>query len=281
MATLDVVVWAGVLGLVVGSFLNVVVLRSEGGERLTGRSRCPHCARILSWYDLVPLVSYLVLRGRCRTCRTHLSLQYPLVEGVTSAAFVGAALHVLAAPACAASVVAFSPPCMFTLVLHLVCVSLLVVIAVCDVRTKLIPDRFSYPFAALACIALCLTPDMTDARTVALLAAPALFLPFFLLWDLSNERWMGLGDAKLALGIGWFLGPVGSLSAVLYAFWIGAVVSLAQLLFAYLRTTRRTRENGTASGLTFRSEVPFGPYLVAGTAFVYITGVTLTALVGW
>jgi len=281
MAMLDGAVWAsvGALGAAVGSFLNVVALRSERGERPTGRSRCPHCARTLSWHELVPIASYLFLRGRCRTCRTPLTLQYPLVEGATAAAFVGVVLHVLAAPVCAVSSGFLPLPCVLTLVLHLVCASLLIVLTVCDLRTKLIPDRFSYPFAALACTLLCLAPDAAD-RTVALLAAPALFLPFFLLWDLSDERWMGLGDAKLALGIGWFLGPVGGLSAVLYAFWIGAVVSLVQLLVARIRTRRAV--GGTAAvKLTLRSEVPFGPYLVAGTAFVYTTGVTLATLVGW
>lgn len=276
---LEGAMWAGVLGLAVGSFLNVVALRTERGEQPTGRSHCPHCARVLSWYELIPLASYLVLRGRCRTCRTRLSLQYPLVEGATAAAFVVVSMHVLAAPVCAAPAGALSLPCMLTLALHLACTSLLVVITVCDLRTKLIPDRFSYPFAALACIALCLAPAMAD-RMVALLAAPALFLPFFLLWDLSNERWMGLGDAKLALGIGWFLGPAGGLSAVLYAFWIGAAVSLVQLLFVHVHT-RRTAGDAAAPELTLRSEVPFGPYLVAGTALVYTTGVTLTTLVGW
>ena len=172
-------------GVIIGSFLNVVIYRFNTGAGVHGRSMCLSCGKQLSWYELIPLVSFAFQRGRCRACRSKLSWQYPLVELCTGLIFLGAFLsHGLS----------LMLPYLF------IQLSLLMVIAVYDLRHTIIPDVFAYAFAALALSALLvkLVGGVSDSW-IELLAGPALFTPFALLWWCSNGAWMGFGDAKLAL----------------------------------------------------------------------------------
>jgi prepilin signal peptidase PulO-like enzyme (type II secretory pathway) len=268
-----VVVFVFVFGLIVGSFLNVVVLRTEKHERLTGRSYCPTCKKKLVWYELVPVFSWLVQRGTCRGCHRPISIQYPLVEFLTGVVFVlvfvthGGSVPVLNTVQITA---------LASYVLASVLWALLIVIAVYDFRTKLVPDRSSYGFAVLAFALALLHAPTWETVGSHVFAAAALFLPFYVLWKVSNGAWMGLGDGKLAIGIGLLLGPVAGLSAVLFAFWIGAVVSLtiiaAQRLVLNSPALSKTRAGHT---LGMKSEIPFAPYLILGVALVYFFDVTL------
>ena len=237
-------------GAIVGSFLNVLVLR-KGVKSLWGRSECPSCGRIIAWYDNIPVVSWLILRRRCRSCGSRISAQYPLVEAVTATlfAFVGAA----------------SPPdfllsfeTTFVLAVQLVIVALLVAITVYDLRHTIIPDEWSYGFSALAL----LVSFLSSPTFGTFISGPLCALPLFLLWLVSHGRWMGLGDPKLALGIGWLLGlPLGLIS-VFSSFVLGSVVLLPLLAYERLVThTKEGREPG--GGLTMKREVPFGPFLIA------------------
>lgn len=105
-----------------------------------------------------------------------------------------------------------------------------------------------------------------------LLAGPLVALPFFALWLVSKGRWMGLGDIKLAVVIGWMLGLLGGFSALIFGVWAGALVSLVIIGITRLVSRR--------SGLTMKSEIPFGPFLAAGALFVLLTHITILALVG-
>jgi len=260
----------GVFGLVVGSFLNVVILRHEKGERLTGRSHCMVCAHELHWYELIPVLSYLVQGRKCRRCNTTLSPEYPLVELGTAVLFT--AVWLTLDPFRMIGTVSFIAA---LVLLHLAAWSLLMVITVYDLRTKLIPDVFSYTFAILALVALFLTPSGFVVPGIwALLSGPLYFLPFFILWAVSGGKWIGLGDGKLALGIGWLLGIAEAGTAILFAFWIGALVSLV-----LLGTQRLVhREGEEQERLTLKSAVPFGPFLVIGTLIVYFFGIDLFTL---
>ncbi len=298
------------LGLAVGSFLNVVVLRGEREESLGGRSRCMSCGAQLRWYELVPVFSYLLQLGRCRTCKARISPQYPLVELATALTFVAVYLtHGTLQCSSMSSSCFFS---LFSFLFSLTAWSLLIAILVYDLRTTLIPDRLSYTFAAIAFVVGTL-PTLSSSlsshslssivSSVSLfpfsfplfsfyfsllspiLAGPLLFLPFYLLWKVSGGRWIGLGDGKLALGIGWLLGLQGGGSAIMFAFWIGAAVSLS--LMALQRLAGRVCSGSLLSPLSsflsplsLHSEIPFGPFLVIGTAIVYFTGFTLGAFVG-
>lgn len=257
-----------IFGTIVGSFLNVVVLRYEKGEQaVKGRSHCMHCRHVLEWYELIPIISFVLQRGKCRSCNTKLSVQYPLVEFGTGIVFALVLYHNFPF----SNAFSFT---IFTLLGQLITWSLFMVITVYDFRTKLIPDRFSFTLAGVAVLLLFVGENSFLLPTIwQLLAGPLLFLPFYILWKISNGRWLGLGDGKLALGIGWFLGLQEGGTAILFAFWIGAGVSLL-LIFWQKMSRHSTSESNSkkASGqtLTLKSEIPFGPFLVLGTLLVYV-----------
>ncbi len=243
---------AFILGTVVGSFLNVVSLRYDTGKNLGGRSACMSCKKKLTWVELVPLFSFLVQKGKCLKCESKISWQYPLVE------FVAGALFVL--------IFLTYPPVSYTAailtVIHVLAACLLLVITVYDIRHKIIPDPFVFAFAALALLSL-----FVGGSTLwhvpgfeALIAGPLLAVPFALLWVISGGRWMGFGDAKLAIGIGWFLGISGGFNAVILAFWIGAICSVLWLWVSHKKFKKGT-------------EVPLGPYLILGMYIVLLFGV--------
>ena len=142
---------AFLFGVVIGSFLNVVVLRHEKGEEVTGRSHCMHCGVTLQWFELVPLFSYLKQMGRCGNCKARLSIQYPLVEFGSGVFFV-LVIETVLGPV--GSNVALDVFTAIELVLHLAIWSLFMVITVYDFRTKLIPDVFSFSLAGLAFLAM-------------------------------------------------------------------------------------------------------------------------------
>jgi leader peptidase (prepilin peptidase)/N-methyltransferase len=161
---------------------------------------------------------------------------------------------------------------------YLAVASLFIAIAIHDLRTTTIPDVWVYAFAVLALLSQFLTivPPGTSVGLI-LLAGPIAALPLFALWLYSRGAWMGFGDVKLALGIGWLLGPVYGIAAVLFSFVLGAAVSVPLLFFsssAWQRLRARLTHTGASSnatlGFTMRSEIPFGPFLVASTLIVWL-----------
>lgn len=257
----------GLFGLVVGSFLNVVVLRRGTGRALTGRSACFSCGATLRWYDLIPVVSWLFLRGRCRLCGSSISIQYPLVEG--TAALVFALIGGIPLPLT-----------LFEHILFCLISALFIAIAAYDIRHTIIPDSWVYLCSGLALLSALIWLfsypfTMQDMLMHIVFGPLATAGPLFALWLFSGGRWMGLGDAKLALGMGWLLGPVFGFVALLLSFIIGATVSVSVLLAP--RIIRALRNVGITSyaprdaGLTMRSEVPFGPFLVGAFFFVWFS----------
>lgn len=240
-------VFSFIFGTIIGSFLNVVAYRYNSGMTLRGRSKCFSCDRKLSWSELIPILSFIFQKGSCRKCKSKISIQYPLVEIGTGLLFVLIFNY-------------FPPTSLETSVMtifYLLISSILIVVTLYDIRHKIIPDAFSYTFAFLAFIHLFIAPDLSiiTPSLSALIAGPLLALPFAAIWYFSRGKWMGLGDAKLVLGIGWTLGLVPALSAITLAFWIGAVVSILWMAFVVRR-------------FKAQYEVPFGPYLVLGMYIV-------------
>lgn len=212
-----------VLGLIIGSFLNVVGLRYRSGRGIGGRSECPHCGKRLEWWELLPVASFFLLRGRCSKCKSRISPQYPLIE-----LWVGLFFATL-------------PP------LYWLVFSVYTVIVIYDFRHKVIPDPLVYTALALALVArLSLGGSMGDWLT-----GPVLFAIFALGWLISRGRALGFGDAKLVLTIGLLLGVAWGTSAVVMAFWIGALITGGLVLFG-------------RKSLTIKSEVPFAPFLILG-----------------
>ncbi|HAT68675.1 MAG: hypothetical protein A2481_01365 [Candidatus Yonathbacteria bacterium RIFOXYC2_FULL_47_9] len=245
-----------VFGAIIGSFLNVVVYRyNSGTSPLTGRSQCFACGKILEWYELFPLLSFLFQKGRCRKCQVKLSWQYPLVEATSGVMFV--AVFLLGKP-------------ILESIYLLAVFSTLLVIAVYDLRHQIIPDGLAALFAGLALVWFVSTVGVRAVHFPylwTLIAGPMLFLPFWVLWFVSKGRWLGLGDGKLALGMGWFLGATLGASAVMLAFWIGAAWALVLMAF------QRLASNFRGAKLSLKSEIPFGPFLILGVVIVYFTKV--------
>ena len=252
------IIGTALFGCIVGSFLNVVVLRYQTGRGIGGRSSCGSCNRVLRWFELVPVLSFLVQRARCRRCKSKLSWQYPLVEAATG--LVTAAL-----------VVAHG----FTVVtvIYMLAAWLLIAITVYDMRHFIIPDAWT---AAIAVIGiggqivgvLPLVPAATSWLDVA---AGALFaLPFLILWRLSRGRLMGLGDPKLMVALGLLLGFSAGLSALTLAFWVGAVVSVLLMLISQLRSAKQV--------VTLQTAVPFGPFLALGALVQMVVPVPILTL---
>lgn len=266
-----------VLGTIIGSFLNVVILRHNSGATLAGRSRCFACDKAIAWHDLIPVASFLALRGRCRGCKSRFSIQYPLVELLTGLLFAGVFWKFLSVGLAPLFNINY-----FLLVADLFVFCLLVVIAVYDLRHKIIPDPFVFLFAALALGKLFFSVPLESlfaSRLADILAGPLLALPLFLLWLVSGGRWIGLGDAKLALGIGWFLGLALGLSALVWGFWIGAVVGLSLVGFSKLfgkASVRRVFLKLGLKKLTMGSELPLAPFLILGLCIVYFWGSDVT-----
>lgn len=196
-----------ILGLIVGSFLNVLIYRIPRGEGfVAGRSRCPHCHHDLVWRDLVPLVSYLILRGKCRYCRKPISAQYPLIELISGIFFVMA-------------------PSLFALAL----LEIFLVLAVIDYQHLIIPDSLLIVLAAIALV-------QSGLHHWASALGCAAF--FFLLWVISRGRWIGFGDVKLAGVLGLLFGFPGAVIVIYLAVIGGGLLSV--ILLVLKKATMKT-----------------------------------------
>lgn len=242
-------------GAIIGSFLNVVILRLPNNKTLTGRSHCPECGRTLTVLELFPIFSYLIQRGRCKGCHLKISPRYWIVEIVTGLLFAAAFYYLM--PTSFLSVVMLIK---FWLVL-----AVLVVVFMIDLEHFLILDVVVFP-AAAATLALNIILDLAFHIQIlsaqshfvsGLLGAFVLWLLFFLVWRMSFGKWLGFGDVKLAillgLILGWPLIMVGFMIAVL----LGGAVSLFLLIF---------------SNKTLKSQIPFGTFLALGTVLALFYG---------
>ena len=193
-----------IFGSIIGSFLNVVILRFRSGRGLGGRSLCFSCGKQLTAFELVPIASFMTQRGRCAGCGTKISWQYPAVEALTGLLFTLLFFRF--------EYLIFTVPLLFAIAFayfaFLTCV--LVVLSVYDMRHQILPDSLSMLFSVVAFVGMFFW--VGDALILHLpslwhlLAGLILAAPFALLWLVSRGRWMGLGDAKIMLGIGWLLG---------------------------------------------------------------------------
>ena len=236
-------------GLIVGSFLNCVIYRLKTNKSfLKGRSYCPNCKHQLQWPDLIPVLSFFLLKGKCRYCQKKISWQYPLVEIATGLLFL--AIFNFSAPGGPASGWLFS------------IIPFLIVIFVYDLKHYLIPDKVIYPAIAITFVYDVLMSDILGMSDILISAfgAAGFFLAIVLI---SRGRWMGIGDIKLAFLMGLVLGFPKILVALFLAFMAGAIMGMI-LVFLGKKT--------------LKSEVPFGPFLVSGTFIALFWG---EKLINW
>jgi leader peptidase (prepilin peptidase)/N-methyltransferase len=227
------------------------------------------CGNQLHWYDLIPVFSWFSLKGKCRSCKGRISLQYPLVELITGALFALVALKYY-------SFIFISIP--FFIIFSLFSwftLAVLIVIAVYDFQHKIIPDQLAFIFAILGIARIGIDFGHNILSPLSLLdiiAGPLFAFTLFLVWYFSKGKWIGLGDAKLVLGIGWFLGFSGGLSAIVLGFWVGTVICLGIIFWE--RFGHRIgfgHKKGLKIG--FGSEIPLAPFLIAGFLIVFFLNV--------
>ncbi len=229
-----------VLGLVIGSFINVVVLRTQAQLSWWGRSACPHCSSQLAWYDLFPVASFLVLRGQCRQCQSKIAWQYPVVESVTALVFALLAYWFYADPV--------------RLLMYLVYASSLIVIFVYDLKYYLILDRFTLPMVVFALMANQILGVSLSVSVFGMMVGAAFFLVQFL-W--SRGRWVGGGDIRLGAVMGAMLGWPQICVALFLAYGLGTIVAVALLAI------RKT---------TLQGQFPFGTCLTLATLITLLFG---------
>ena len=252
--TAFVTVVCGLFGLVVGSFLNVVIYRVPRKESVVRpRSRCPGCGTQLAERDNIPVVSWVLLRGKCRTCGEPISARYPLVELLTGVLFVAGALR-------------FGVD--WVLPAYLVFFASLVAITFIDLEHYIIPNRVLYPTLYITVPLLVLAAAAQgdwDNLQRALVGAVGAWV-FFLLLHLVSPRGMGFGDVRLSFLLGLFLGWL-DLRHVFLGIFVGFLLgSIVGIVLMVLR--RRGRKD----------HIPFGPFLAAGSVIAVLFGSTI---LGW
>jgi len=240
-----------VFGAMIGSFLNVCISRLPKGESIVfPGSHCPKCGKPIRFYDNIPVISFILLRGRCRSCRTPISFQYPLVEAVTALASLtlfarfGASLSYL---------------------IYFSFVASLIVVTVIDLYHQIIPDVISLPGIAVGLLSATVNPFLSffDSFLGALLGGGTLFVIAGLYQWLFKREGMGGGDVKLLAMIGAFLGWKAVVLTILLGSFAGSVIGVGIILL---------------KGRDFRYAIPFGPFLSLGAVLSLFYG---EALLRW
>lgn len=240
-----------IFGLIIGSFLNVLVYRLKDAETLLGRSFCRHCKHQIRWYDNIPLVSFIVLRGTCRDCETKISWQYPVLEFLTGIMFALIGYFF------------FFPLDMFSWVETLwllSIVSCLLVIGAYDLKHMEIPSVMLIVSVVLTYIFFVSSffflqePFFSSRLWYGLLGGGVVCGFFFLLVWMSHETWMGWGDVWLGFVAGSIVGLFLILPMLTLSFGIGAVVGLLAIAW---------KKKG------LKSQIPFAPFLVAGVILTF------------
>ncbi len=266
------------LGLCIGSFLNVVALRYDGEhfvfdpKVIGGRSHCPKCDRTLRWFELIPIVSFIIQRAKCRACQARIGLRYPAVELLTSLLFVAVPWRLAQLPASS-----FQLP---VDILWIVAFLILLLIAYIDIRLGIIPDELeimlgvcAFGIVLISSLAASYSPlapnfsflgafapifgfqqNVWTARIIGMIFA---FAFFELLVLVTRGRGMGVGDVKLALPLGFLFGWPDILIAIMSAFVVGAAVGVVSIAVKWKK---------------MGGNLPFGPFLAAGAAFVFFFG---------
>lgn len=229
-----------VLGTIFGSFFNVVGLRLPKKQTITtDRSHCPNCQSQLSWYELIPIISYFIQAGKCRHCRTNISINYPIVELITGILF--AYCYVMIGMN-------------IELVKALLFISMSIIVVITDMRYMIIPNNVLLFFLPLFIIMNVLSPldPWWSAITGAIIGGAIIFIIILL-----SRGGMGAGDMKLFFVLGLVLGMKSTILALFLASIFGAVIGSVLLLLKIIRR---------------KQPVPFGPFIILGALLAYFYG---------
>lgn len=239
------------VGLVIGSFANVVIYRLPCGQAIVrGRSKCPGCGQKLAWYDLIPIVSFLILKKRCRNCKAPISWTYPLVELYSGFVFL-------------ASYQLFSSGGLINWFFAVFILELFLILGLIDLRRLILPDPLLIVLLGGSLVVLAIS-KLFDVRvnwpvsvSTSFIAAILLFAALFLLWFLSKGQWLGFGDVKLAGIIALIFGFWGGLVILYVAVVLGALIGLVLLLIH--------RAN-------LKTKLPLGTFICLSATFYMLGG---------
>ena len=240
-----------IFGAIMGSFLNVCSIRLPKEESIVAPgSHCPQCKKPIKFYDNIPLVSYLLLKGRCRYCHSPISIQYPLVEGITA---LGSLILFMK----------FGPSLSY--LIYFAFVAALIVITVIDLYHQIIPDVISLPGIGVGLLASLIIPQITFLNSLlgVLLGGGSLFLVATLYQWLFKREGMGGGDVKLLAMIGAFLGWKAVILTILLGSLIGSITGIIIMV---------------SKGKDFKYAIPFGPFLSLGAVIALFYG---PSLINW
>ncbi len=239
-------VYALALGAFIGSFLNVLIYRLPRQENfVAGRSHCPHCGLVIRWYDNIPLISFLLLRAKCRNCKANISWRYPIVELLTALFFLMAfRLYGLDFQALIAAVL----------------FAMLLVVTFIDFEYLIIPDRITYPGMALGVVLSFVSPLITPLESIiGLLAGGATLYLLAVVGDkMLKKESLGGGDIKLAAMLGAFLGWKNIFIIFFGAALLGLIYALIRMALARHSAVGRM--------------IPFGPFLAAAAMLAFFFG---------
>lgn len=244
----------GMVGLAFGSFVNALVWRiRHKRDFVSERSECTHCHHVLAWNDLIPVLSWLLLRGKCRYCHKKID-DSPVVEATTALLFV---LSYVVWP------FGFAEAGVALFILWLVALVMLVALAVYDIRWYLLPDKLVFPLVVVGLVTgitrFYFVEEAGIAETLLQMIIGVLVISglYFVLHQLSNGKWVGFGDVKLAVFIGFVLGWQSALLALFLANLIGLAVVLPLLITKKIHA---------------KSKIPFGPFLIIASFVAFLWG---------
>ncbi|MBI3379584.1 prepilin peptidase [Candidatus Gottesmanbacteria bacterium] len=229
-----------ILGLCVGSFLNVLIDRIPTGKSIwRGRSHCDHCKHVLSWYELIPVVSFFMLERKCRRCHKKISWQYPLIEIITGILFLFT--YTLFIQITEVYI-------LLKLIYYLMVISGLIAIFFTDLKYRIIPDEILIVLTAITVFYLFFSQKIQFLNHI--LSGLVFFSIFLILVIITRGKGMGLGDVKYAFVMGFILGSTSTIVSFYLSFLTGAAVSLILVI--------RGRKS-------MKSTIPFGPFLTGAT----------------
>lgn len=239
-------VFSACMGLVLGSFANVLIARLPKKESILGRSRCPKCRTPIRWFHNIPLFSYLFLRGRCKKCKKKISLQYPFVELVTALLFAFTTYRL-----------GFDP---LFLIRDWPFLLILISATVIDFHHRIIPDSLTFTGTGLGLLTSFWSLGFWNSFGGAFLGLGCFFLCSWIYYQLTQKVGLGGGDIKLLMMIGSYLGPLGVVFTIFLSSLLGSVVGLSW----GIASKHRKGVLGVA--------IPYGPFLSSAALVYYFFG---------
>ncbi|MBI1908130.1 prepilin peptidase [Candidatus Uhrbacteria bacterium] len=243
---------AFVLGVVTGSIVNATVLRTKAGLPLMSRAKCLSCVEPLAWFDLIPVVSFFALKGRCRRCSSAIEWQYPAVELAMGLLFALFAARIFLGVGIPPYITGTEHALLF--IRDAIVAVFLVIIFLYDFRFSVIPDRFSIPAVIIVILANLVLGASTWSLLLGGLALGGFFSVQYLV---SQGRWVGGGDIRMGLLMGFLLGLPLGIVALFWSYVLGAIAGVILIAFGHRKLD---------------SHVPFGTFLALATVIVMVFG---------